>query len=93
VRIRRSIHSSGRKVAPIAADVCTLLLGVDDGHFVQVSYPAEPGWVTVAVYGTCAAARADANVYRDRCNARGATPKRVRLVSAAECASAPRWAR
>jgi hypothetical protein len=61
--------------------VCSV--GVDDGYCVQVSYPAEPGSVTVAVYDTRAAARADADVYRGRRNARGVTPKQVRLVSTA----------
>jgi len=53
------------------------------GYFVQVSDASEPGWVTVAAYETRAAARADADGYRSRCDARGVAPKHVRLVSAA----------
>jgi hypothetical protein len=54
---------------------------VDNDYFVQVKYPADAGWVTVAVYDTRAAARADADVYRGRRNARGVIPKQVRLMS------------
>jgi hypothetical protein len=55
------------------------------GNYVQVRYPLDRRWVTVAVSDTRrVAARIGADAYRNLENERGHIPTQVRIVSAAQ---------